>query len=100
MAETENPPLDSEDWEIVFQAYAEYPILAFILAQHLNGVKTYIQQGREGKREALAALDRAIERLMPHTEFRHAGLRVYLQAVAGTLSTDDEDKARELGLLS
>jgi hypothetical protein len=37
---------------------------------------------------------------MPHTEFRNANRKVYLQAVAGTLSTDDEEKARELGLLS
>ena len=45
----ESAPLDAEDWQIVFQVYAEYPILAFILAQHLNGVKTLIQSGPQGQ---------------------------------------------------
>jgi len=71
-----------------------------ILAQHLQTIKEFIQEGRDGRAKAIAGLDRAIETLMPHTEFRNAGLKVYLPAVAGTLSTDDEEKARELGLLS
>ena len=100
MSESESPPLDAEDWNIVFQAYAEYPILAFILAQHLTTVKTLMQAGREGREEAVAGLDRAIESLMPHTEFRNAGRKVYFLAVAGTLSIEDEEKIRELGLLS
>ncbi len=95
----ESPPLDAEDWNIVFQAYTEFPILAFILAQHLNGVKTLIESGPQGSVEAIAGLDRAIESLMPHTNFRDAGRKVYLLAVAGTLSTEQEEKLRELGLL-
>jgi hypothetical protein len=97
--DSESPPLDAEDWQIVFQAYAEYPILAFILAQHLNSVKTLIQSGLEDTALAIAGLDRAIEVLMPHTNFRDAGRKVYLLAVAGTLSTEQEEKLRELGLL-
>ena len=100
MSESESPPLDAEDWNIVFQAYAEYPILAFILAQHLNTVKTLIQEGREGRELAVARLGCAIERLMPHTQFRNAGHKVYLMAVTGILSVEQEEKIRELGLLS
>src|SRR5687768_5659125 len=96
----ESPPLDAEDWTIVFQAYEEYPILAFILAQHLDSVKTFIQQGPQGRKEARAGLDRAIESLMLHTHFRDAGRKIYLLAVAGTLSTEQEEELRELGLLS
>ncbi|HXQ33044.1 MAG TPA: hypothetical protein VN843_03360 [Anaerolineales bacterium] len=95
----ESPPLDAEDWQIVFAAYADYPILAFILAQHLHSVRELIRGTPENIAEAIAGLDRAIEVLMPHTIFRDAGRKVYLLAVAGTLSTEQEDKLREIGLL-
>lgn len=39
----DGPPLDAEDWNIVFQAYSEFPVLAFILAQHLETVKELIE---------------------------------------------------------
>jgi len=97
--DSESPPLDREDWNIVFAAYTEYPILAFILAQHLHSVKELIQGTPENIAEAIAGLDRAIEVLMPHTNFRDAGRKVYMLAVAGTLSTEQEAKLRELGLL-
>ena len=98
MPESEGPPLDSEDWNIVFQAYGEYPILAFILAQHLDTVRQLIGRGPQGIAEAVAGLDRAIESLMPLTNFRDAGRKVYLSAVTGTLSPKDEETIRELRL--
>jgi hypothetical protein len=97
--DSESPPLDAEDWNIVFAVYAEYPILAFILAQHLYSVRELIQRGPEETALAIAGLDRAIQSLMPHTIFRDAGRKVYLLAVTGTLSTEQEAKLRELGLL-
>ena len=100
--DSESPPLDHEDWQIAFQPYANFPDLAFILAQHLHGVSKLIEQGQEGTAEALAGIDRAIQCLMPHTRFRNIsdiGRKVYLQAVAGNLSPEHEDKLRELGLL-
>jgi hypothetical protein len=100
MPQSESPPLDAEDWDIVFQAYAEFPILAFILAQHLDCVKALIQRGPEEGIDAIAGLNRAIECLMPHTHFRDAGRRVFLLAVAGDLSIEQEEAIRELGLLS
>jgi hypothetical protein len=98
MTESESPPLDSEDWNIVFQAYAEYPVLAFILAQHLDTVRQLIRRGPEEIADALAGLNRAIDSLMPHTHFRNAGRTVYLSAVTGTLSPKDEETIRELGI--
>jgi|SRR5215213_4684153 len=98
MVENESPPLDSEDWNIVFQPYAEYPILAFILAQHFDCVRQLIQKGPEGIADAIAGVDRAILCLMPHTTFRDAGRKVYLSAVAGNLSPKDEETIRDLGL--
>ena len=83
--ESESPPLDAEDWEIVFKAYEEYPVLALILAQHLDCLKTFVQSGREGRERAVEAIDRAIESLMPHTHFKDAGRKTYLLAVVGEL---------------
>ena len=88
MVENENPPLDPEDWRIVFQAYAEYPILAFILAQHLNCLKELIDCGRRA--EAIAGVDRAIESLMSHTNFRDGDRETYHLAVTGKLSPKDD----------
>jgi len=100
----ESSPLDHEDWQIAFQPYANFPDLAFILAQHLHGVTKLIEQGPRGTAEALAGIDRAIECLMPHTRFadsryREIARKFYLQAVAGKLTLEQEDKLRELGLL-
>ena len=82
-SETESPPLDSEDWEVTFQAYAEYPILTFILAQHFDYLKGLIQSGPHGTIAGVAALDHAIDALMPHTEFKDA--ETYRLAVTGNL---------------
>ena len=97
--ESESPPLDAEDWHIVFEAYVEYPILAFILAQHLACIKTFIQRGPKGRMAATATLDLAIESLCPYTTVGEAGREMYLLAVAGTLTTEQEDLIRELVLM-
>ncbi len=100
----ESPTLDCEDWRIAFQPYENFPELAFILAQHLHGVTKLIELGRLGAAEALSGLDRAIAALMPHTRFadtryREIARKFYLRAVAGKLSTEQEDELRRLGLL-
>jgi hypothetical protein len=64
---TENAPLDAEDWAVAFTPYAQYPILALTLAQHLTALQDYIQ--REPLK-ATAAINRAVESLYEHSEFR------------------------------
>ena len=88
---SETPYPDSEDWQVVFQAYAAFPILAFILAQYCDVLKGLIQSGPQGAIEAIASLDLAIESLQPHTKFRDAGRAAYLLAVAGKLRPDQEN---------
>jgi hypothetical protein len=97
MAESVMPPLDCEDWAIAFQAYAEYPILAFILAQHLDFVKVLIQHSPKGQEAAITGLERGIDALMRYTTFRDVGRTAYLLAVAGNLKPDDEAMVRQLG---
>ncbi len=75
--DSESPPLDFEDWQIVFRAYVKFPDLAFILAQHLHGASKLIEQGPETALEALAGLERAVEcpdALHALSQYRSQGL--------------------------
>jgi hypothetical protein len=93
---SEHPYPDSEDWQVAFQAYAAFPVLAFILAQHFEFLKELIQRGPQGALEAVATLDLAIAALQPHTKFRNAGSETYRLAVTGKLSPkDDIDDAKQ-----
>jgi hypothetical protein len=86
---SETPYPDSEDWQVVFQAYATFPILAFILAQHFECLKGLIQGGPQRVIEAIATLDLAIDTLMPHTKFKDATRNTYRLAVTGNLKPQE-----------
>lgn len=92
--EGESSLLDAEDWQVVFQAYEEYPILAFILAQHFECVKELIQRGPQGAIHALSMLDQAVDSLMPHTNFRDVDRDTYRLAVAGKLKPEHDETIR------
>jgi hypothetical protein len=93
--DSERPPLDAEDWKVVFQAYAEYPILAFILAQHFQCVKDLIQGGPQEAIQAITMADQAIDSLMPHTNFGDVDRNTYRLAVAGKLKPEHDETIRE-----
>lgn len=92
------PPLDCEDWQIVFKVYAGHPLLAFVLAQHLVALKEMFDGGADGIANALAAIDRAVEGLYPHTHFQAACHKFYCLAVEGKLTIDQEKLLNELGV--
>lgn len=94
MLQNETPLLDREDWEVVFQAYAEYPILAFILAQHFYCIRDLIHGGPQGAMQAIAIVDQAIDSLKPHTDFRDVEHSAYLLAVAGKLKPEHDETLR------
>ncbi len=48
--------------------------------------------------EAIAAIDRAIDCLFEHSEFRSAGREMFLTAIQGKLTTDKEELLRQLGI--
>lgn len=89
-----NAPLDAEDWEIVFAAYQGRHKLALILAQHLTALKEFIL--RDKPEEALAAIDRAIEGLYPHTGFSRVGRGLFRAAVEGRLTPEQETMIEQL----
>lgn len=87
--------LDDEDFDIAFAAYEGSPVLAFILAQHLDCLRVLIQRGPQGALDAITAIDRAIDRLKPHTNFRDVDRATYHLAVTGQLKPEHEDTIRQ-----
>ena len=94
----ESPPLDAEDWQIVFKVYAEHPRLALLLAYHLTKLKSYLRSQPKNISEAVAAIDRAVDGLYPHTEFHQVGHKLYRLVAEGTVTTQQERVIRQLGM--
>lgn len=92
---TENARLDAEDWQIAFEPYAQYPILALVLAQHLTALKDYVQRDAE---KATAAINRALDELYEHTQFRSVSLQLFRATVQGRLPADVENVINALGI--
>jgi hypothetical protein len=90
--------LDPEIWKIVFEVYARHPTSAFTLAFQLIAVKQSLQHRRKGRREAIEALDLAIESLYPHTQFHKMGHQMYRRALEGTITLRQEELMRKLGV--
>ena len=92
---TENAPLDSEDWQIVFEPYAQFPILAFVLAQHLTALQDLAQNDAA---KATAAINRAVDELFEHSQFRSVSLELFRVTVQGRLPVDVESVLNALGI--
>jgi hypothetical protein len=92
---TENPPLDCEDWQIAFKAYADHPYLALALAQHLSALQDFVQSDA-GK--ATAAINRAVDALYEHSEFRSVSLLLFRATVQGRLPVETENLIHQLGI--
>ena len=96
MAENEEFVLDAEDWEIAFKPFDGHPLAALQLGFHLTELKRQINSLQ--MHEALAALDRAVDSLFEHSEFRGVSHELFLTAVEGGLTTDKEELLRQLGI--
>lgn len=92
---TENPPLDCEDWRIAFKPYTEHPFLALALAQHLTALQDLVQSDA-GK--ATAAINRAVDALYEHSEFRSVGLLLFRASVQGRMPVETENLIHQLGI--
>ena len=92
---TENAPLDCEDWQIAFAPYVKYPLLALVLAQHLTALQDLAQSDAA---KATAAINRAVDQLYEHSQFRSVSLELFRAAVQGRMSAEVENLIRQLGV--
>lgn len=92
---TENAPLDAEDWQIVFEPYAQFPILALVLAKHLTALQDLAQSDAE---RATAAINRAVDELYEHSQFRSVSLELFRATVQGRLPVEVESVINALGI--
>jgi len=94
--ESENTFLDAEDWQIAFEPYQGHPQAALTLGFHLTELKRQIEGLR--MQDALAAIDLAIDQLYERSEFRSVSREMFRTAVKGQLTTEQEDRLRQLGI--
>ena len=94
--DAESPYLDDEDWQIAFEAFAGKPRAALRLGYHLAELKRLV--GDLKKHQAIDAIDRAIDCLYEHSDFRSAARELFLNAIEGKLTTDTEDLIQHLGI--
>ncbi len=82
-------PLDAEDWNGVFTLFKDHPYDALNLAYHFARLKQLLTGKLSDIPEAIAAIDRAIDRLYEHSEFRNVGHSLFRQTVAGGIACRD-----------
>lgn len=90
-----SPPLDAEDWQIAFEPYVRHPFLALALAQHLTALQDLVQSDA-GK--ATTAINRAVDVLYEHSEFRSVALELFRATVQGRLTVEVESLIHQLGI--
>jgi hypothetical protein len=92
----ERPYLDAEDWRIVLEPYEGKPEAALTLGIHLVELKRRINDLH--MRDALAAIDVAIDCLYNHSDFHSVGRGLFETAIEGKLTPDKESLLRQLGV--
>jgi hypothetical protein len=93
---TDNPPIETEAWEIALKPYATDTEAAFDLARRLMEVKQSLKTTLPNLSMANEALDEACELLFPFTEFRKAAYDLYLTFIEGTPTKAQEDLMESL----
>jgi hypothetical protein len=91
-------PLDAEDWDVVFAPFKDHPYAALNLAYHFARLKQLLNGKLADISEAIAAIDRAIDRLYEHSEFRAVGYNLFCEAVQGLLTAETEKTVHKLGI--
>lgn len=87
--------LDPEDWQIAFEPYTQFPLLALVLAQHLAALQDLAQSDPE---KAIAAINRAVNELYEHSQFRSVSLELFRATVQGRLPVGVESVINALGI--
>lgn len=95
---TENDPLDTEDWELALAPYKGNSSAALNLGFILIILKTYIYLEPLQIDKAIEGIDRGLEVLFPHTDFHDKSFELFLKVVEGKLTLEEEEMLKKLGL--
>lgn len=96
--DSENVPLDAEDFEIAFKPYGAYPDAALDLARRFITIKEFLQSQPPDIPQAMAALDEAVDVLFPLTRFHKAGYDLYRTYIEGRATRAHEAQMESLGI--
>jgi hypothetical protein len=96
--ESENPPLDAEDWEIALAPYVGHPSAALQLAVNLVILQAFLDNEPVDLEAATDAIDRGIEAVFPYTQFHGICYDAYLKVIGGKLTFEQEQTLKELGI--
>jgi hypothetical protein len=94
----EHFPLETDEFEIAFQPYAEHSDAALDCARRLFTIKEFLESDPPEVPLAIAALRDAIDVLYPHTDFHKAGRDLFELFLSGGCTTAHESLMRSLGI--
>lgn len=95
---TEHLLTDREDWELAFEPYEGRPSDALTLGCKLGMLRAYLDAQTIQCRQAIRALDLALEILFPFTDFHDASFDLFIKYTAVGLTFEEEQMARALGV--
>lgn len=90
--------MDEEDWEAAFEPYEGRPSDALTLGCKLGMLRAYLDAQTIKCRQAIKALDLALEVLFPFTTFHDASFDLFIRYTEGKLTFDEEQMLNGLGV--
>jgi hypothetical protein len=90
--------LNGEGWEIAFEPYADRPAEALNLGCQLGMLRTYLTAQTIQCRQAIKALDLALEFLFPYTGFHDVSFDLFIKYTEVGLTFEEEQIVKALGV--
>jgi hypothetical protein len=92
----ENVALDAEEWQMSLEPFEGHPYDALQLAFRFAALKHLIRELKLN--EAIAAIDRGIDCLYEHSEFRSVSRELFQSGIDGKLTFEQEEMLRQAGI--
>ena len=96
--QTERLDVDRDDWEFALKPYEGDPRAALLLGFNFAILRAYLDAQTIKCRQAIEALDHALEVLFPHTTFHTASFDLFLRYSEGKITFEEEQMLNALGI--
>jgi hypothetical protein len=90
--------MDREDWEIAFKPYEGHQSDALTLGCKMGMLRAYLDAQTIQCRDAIAAIDLALEILFPLTSFHEASFALFVKYTQVGLTLEEEQMVKALGV--